>query len=80
MALLLSGYSPDAIMKLGWWRRQTFLTYIHPQFAATTTGTSSRMRHLVEFHNVGGHLSSADWLKFSIMAALLQQYIYIYNH
>ena len=53
MALWLSGHSPAAIMKLGRWRTQTFLTYIHAQIAATTTGTSTRMRRPVHFHNVG---------------------------
>jgi hypothetical protein len=53
MALWLSGHSPEAIMKLGRWRTQTFLTYIHAQIAATTTGTSTRMRRPVAFHNVG---------------------------
>ena len=53
MALWLSGHGSEAIMKLGRWRTQTFLTYIHAQIAATTAGTSSRMRRPVEFHNVG---------------------------
>jgi hypothetical protein len=53
MALWLSGHSPEAIMKLGRWRTQTFLTYIHAQIAALTTGTSARMRRPVAFHNVG---------------------------
>ena len=33
MSLWLSGHSPEAIMKMGWWRTQTFLTYIHSQIA-----------------------------------------------
>ena len=53
MALWLSGHSPEAIMKLGRWRTQTFLTYIHAQIAELTTGTSTRMRRPVAFHNVG---------------------------
>jgi hypothetical protein len=54
MALWLSGHSPEAIMKMGRWRTQTFLTYIHSQIAALTTGTSQKMGRSVNFHNVGG--------------------------
>ena len=54
MALWLSGHGPEAIMKLGRWRTQTFLTYIHAQIAALTRGTSIKMRQPVLFHNVGG--------------------------
>jgi hypothetical protein len=54
MALWLSGHSPEVIMKLGRWRTQTFLTYIHSQIAALTTGTSRKMGRSVPFHNVGG--------------------------
>lgn len=54
MALWLSGHSPEEIMKLGRWRTQTFLTYIHSQIAALTTGTSRKMGRTVNFHNVGG--------------------------
>ena len=54
MALWLSGHSAEAIMKMGRWRTQTFLTYIHSQIAALTTGTSQKMRRSVKFHNVGG--------------------------
>lgn len=54
MALWLSGHGPEAIMKLGRWRTQTFLTYIHSQIAALTTGTSRKMGRPVSFHNVGG--------------------------
>ena len=51
MALWLSGHYPEAIMKLGRWRTQSFVTYIHAQIA--DTGTSTRMRLPVTFHNVG---------------------------
>ena len=54
MALWLSGHGPEAIMKLGRWRTQTFLTYIHAQIAQLTAGTSIKMRQPVLFHNVGG--------------------------
>ena len=54
MALWLSGHGPEAIMKLGRWRTQTFLTYIHAQIAQLTAGTSTKMRQPVLFHNVGG--------------------------
>ena len=50
----LSGHSPEAIMKMGQWRTQMFLTYIHSQIAALTTGTSRKMGRSVNFHNVGG--------------------------
>ncbi len=51
MALWLSGHGPEAIMKLGCWRTQTFLTYFPAQIAELTRGTSIKMRQL---HNVGG--------------------------
>jgi hypothetical protein len=55
MALWFSGHGPEAIMKLGCWRRtQTFLTYIHAQIAELTRGTSIKMRQPVLFRNVGG--------------------------
>ena len=54
MALWLSGHGPEAIMKLGRWRTQIFLTYIHAQIAQLTPGTSTKMRQPVLFHNVGG--------------------------
>jgi hypothetical protein len=54
MALWLSGHGPEAIMKLGRWRTQAFLTYIHAQIAELTWGTSIKMRQPVLFHNVGG--------------------------
>jgi hypothetical protein len=55
MALWLSGHGPEAIMKLGRWRTQTFLTYIHGQTAELTRCTSSlKMRQPVLFLNVGG--------------------------
>ena len=54
IALWLSGHGPEAIMKLGRWRTQTFLTYIHAQIAELTRGTSIKMRQPVLFHNVGG--------------------------
>ena len=40
IAFWLSGHGPVAIMKLGCWRTQTFLTYIHAQIAELTSGTS----------------------------------------
>jgi hypothetical protein len=54
MTLWLPGHGPEAIMKLGRWRTQTFLTYIHAQIAKLTRGTSIKMRQPVLFHNVGG--------------------------
>ena len=53
MALWLFGHSPEAIMKMGRWRSQTFLIYIHSQIAALTTCTSQKMGCSVNFHNVG---------------------------
>jgi hypothetical protein len=54
MALWLSGHGPEAIMKLGHWRTQTFLTYIVAQIAEFSRGTKQKMRLPVFFHNVGG--------------------------
>ena len=53
MALWLSGHSAEVIMKMGRWRTQTFLTYIHSQIAALTAGTSKKMGQQVAFLNVG---------------------------
>jgi hypothetical protein len=54
IVLWLSGHGPEAIMKLGRWRTQMFLNYIHSQIAALTTGTSHKMGRPVSFHKVGG--------------------------
>ena len=54
MALWLSGHSAEVIMKMGRWRTQTFLTYIHSQIAALTVGTSRKMACPIAFHNVAG--------------------------
>jgi len=54
MALWLSGHSAEAIMKMGRWRTNTFLTYIHSQIASLTRNISSLMSRRIAFHNVGG--------------------------
>jgi hypothetical protein len=54
MALWLSKHGLEAMMKLGHWRTQTFLSYIHAQIAKLTRSKSRKMRQPVLFHNVGG--------------------------
>ena len=38
MALFLNGVEPLTIRKLGRWRSETWLTYLHSQIAKLTTG------------------------------------------
>jgi hypothetical protein len=53
MALKPNGESADTIMKLGRWTSTTFLTYIHSQIAALSTGIAQRMSRPISFTNVG---------------------------
>jgi hypothetical protein len=57
MALWLSSHSAEAIMKMGHWRTNTFLTYIHSQIASLCWELSKRARMHVQTktHGSGGH-------------------------
>jgi hypothetical protein len=56
LTLWFSGHSAEAIMKIGRWRTNTFLTNIHSQIASLTItrNNSSLMSRRIAFHNVGG--------------------------
>ena len=54
MALKLGGASDSTIKKAGRWSSDTWLTYIHSQIGALSSGLSERMAVEHLFHNVGG--------------------------
>ena len=54
MALHLSGHTSAQIKKIGRWKSDAFLSYLHSQIAAFTHGTSERMATDRPFHKVGG--------------------------
>jgi hypothetical protein len=53
MAMKLSGASDSTIMGVGLWSVLTYLTYIHLQISALTTGLSKLKTTQVRFQNVG---------------------------
>ena len=53
MAMKLSGASDSTIMRVGRWTSLTYLTYIHTQIGALTTGVAWRMSTAFKFQNVG---------------------------
>ena len=52
MALFLNNTSTVLIRKLGRWRSETWLTYIHSQIGELTKGLSRKMARPILFHNV----------------------------
>ena len=50
-ALHLNGFDTKTIQILGRWSSDTFLTYIHHQIAAFSTGLSTAMATNIAFHN-----------------------------
>jgi hypothetical protein len=52
MALYLNNVPTTTIRKLGRWRSETWLTYIHNQIAELTVGISTIMTRNILFHNV----------------------------
>ena len=52
MALFLNDTSTVLIRKLGRWRSETWLTYIHSQIGELTKGLSRKMARPILFHNV----------------------------
>ena len=52
MALFLNNVPADRIKKVGRWRSDTWLTYIHSQIASLTYGLSRTMSRPVLFHNI----------------------------
>jgi hypothetical protein len=67
MASWLSGHGPEAIMKLGRWRTQTFLSYIHSPIAELTRGISIKMRQPVLFHNLGMIVANSVTLELGLV-------------
>jgi hypothetical protein len=53
MAMKLSGASDSTIMRVGRWKSLMYLTYIHMQIRALTSGLASRMSTAFTFQNVG---------------------------
>jgi hypothetical protein len=53
MALKLCGASDSTIMRVGRWTSLTYLTYIHTQIGALTSGLAGKMSTAVSFQNVG---------------------------
>jgi hypothetical protein len=53
MALKLNGVADSQIQKLGRWRSQTWLTYLHSQISTLTAGLSARMATPILFYNIG---------------------------
>ncbi len=53
MALKLSGASDSTIMRVGRWTSLTYLTYIHTQIGALTSGVALKMSAAFTFQNVG---------------------------
>jgi hypothetical protein len=52
MALYLNDVDPTLIKKLGRWRSETWLTYIHNQVGELTKGLATKMARPIVFHNV----------------------------
>ena len=54
MAMHLSGLSVPTIQKMGRWRSDTFLMYIHEQISAFATGVSIKMSTDIPFRHIAG--------------------------
>jgi hypothetical protein len=52
MALYLNKVDPTLIKKLGRWRSDTWLTYVHTQVGELTKGLATTMSRPIVFHNV----------------------------
>lgn len=52
MAMYLNGVPHDTVRKMGRWKSDTFLMYIHEQIAAFSENVSEAMSKPIEFHNV----------------------------
>jgi hypothetical protein len=53
MGLKLNGVEDSSIQKLGRWRSQTWLTYLHSQISHLTSGLSAKMATPILFYNIG---------------------------
>ena len=54
MALHLNGCDTATIQKMGRWKSQTFLTYIHEQISAFSAGLSLKMSTAIPFVHIAG--------------------------
>ncbi len=53
MAMKLSSARNSTIMRIGWWMSLMYLTYIHSQIGALSTGVAWKMSQEFTFQNVG---------------------------
>ncbi len=53
MALYLQEYDATTIQKLGRWKSQVFLMYLHEQIGAFTAGVATAMATNTPFRNLG---------------------------
>jgi hypothetical protein len=54
MAMHLNGIDANTIRKMGRWRSDTFLMYIHEQISAFATGVSLKMSTSIPFRHIAG--------------------------
>ena len=54
MAMHLNGIDTKTIQKMGRWRSETFLMYIHEQISAFAAGVSVKMSHHIPFRHIAG--------------------------
>lgn len=60
MAMHLNGIPPLTIRKLGRWRSDTFLNYIHEQISALAAGVSIKMSNNIPFRHIAGPKAVTD--------------------
>jgi hypothetical protein len=54
MAMHLNNIDPSTIQKMGRWKSNTFLMYIHEQISAFATGVSLKMSNAIPFRHIAG--------------------------
>lgn len=54
MAMHLNGIDAHTIRKMGRWKSDTFLMYIHEQISAFSTGVSIKMSNAIAFRHIAG--------------------------
>jgi Phage integrase family len=54
MAMHLNGVDANTIRKMGRWKSETFLMYIHEQISAFATGVSLKMSTSIPFRHIAG--------------------------
>jgi Phage integrase family len=54
MAMHLNGVDANTIRKMGRWKSDTFLMYIHEQISAFATGVSTKMSNAIPFRHIAG--------------------------